>query len=299
MTNRGQFSQLLASGLMVQMFDYLEEHPEEFSQFLDVETSDSAFEDFQKFAGIGPARRKGEGEQIQYDDPIQGGSKRAIHETYALGWIVTKEMKADDKYGLIKQIPGEFAGSMRHVQEQTGANLLNLGFSTVTTVDGVSLFNTAHPLLGDQGLQLSNQHASNAGLSQTALQDMMVLGENYTNDRGLKRFLKPTDLWIPPEQQWVAKRILKSSLEPGTGNNDINVTEDLVKVHILHYLTSTIAWFMSTKGKNKLKFFTRQKPNLEASDDFDTKGSKHSVDARFSAVAQEFYGWFGSTGVGG
>lgn len=284
---------------MVQMFDYLEEHPEEFSQFLDVETSDSAFEDFQKFAGIGPARRKGEGEQIQYDDPIQGGSKRAIHETYALGWIVTKEMKADDKYGLIKQIPGEFAGSMRHVQEQTGANLLNLGFSTVTTVDGVSLFNTAHPLLGDQGLQLSNQHASNAGLSQTALQDMMVLGENYTNDRGLKRFLKPTDLWIPPEQQWVAKRILKSSLEPGTGNNDINVTEDLVKVHILHYLTSTIAWFMSTKGKNKLKFFTRQKPNLEASDDFDTKGSKHSVDARFSAVAQEFYGWFGSTGVGG
>lgn len=298
MTNRGQFSQLLASGLMVQMFDYLDEHPEEFSQFLNMETSDSAYEDYQKFAGIGAARRKNEGSQIEYDDPIQGGSKRAIHETFALGWIVTKEMKADDKYGLIKQIPGEFAQSMRHVQEQTGANLLNLGFTTAKTADGVSLFNTAHPLLGDGGLTLSNQHATNAGLSQTALQDMMVLAENYTDDRGMKRFLKPTDLWIPPELQWVAMKLLKSTAEPGTGNNDINVTEGLLRVHVLHYLTSTTAWFMSTKGKNKLVFYTRQKPNLEAADDFDTKGSKHSVDARFSAVANEFYGWFGSTGVG-
>src|SRR5436190_11933214 len=131
MTNRGQFSQLLASGLMVQMFDYLEKYPEEYSKFLDVKTSDSAYEEYQKFAGIGPAVRKAEGTPIQYDDPVQGGSKRAIHETYALGWIVTKEMKADDKYSLISQIPGEFAGSMRHVMEQTGANLLNLGFTTV------------------------------------------------------------------------------------------------------------------------------------------------------------------------
>lgn len=283
---------------MVQMFDYLDQHPEEFSQFLQMETSDSAYEEYQKFAGIGGARRKAEGNPIEYDDPIQGGSKRAIHETYALGWIVTKEMKADDKYGLIKQIPGEFAQSMRHVMEQTGANLLNLGFTTATTVDGVSFFNTAHPLLGPEGGTLSNRHASNAGLSQTALQDMMIIGENYTDDRGIKRHCKPTDLWIAPENQWIAKKILKSTLEPGTGNNDINVTEDIVKLHILHYLTSSTAWFLSTKGKNKAKFYTRQKPVIESADDFDTKGAKHSVDARFSAVADEFYGWFGSTGAG-
>ncbi len=296
MTNRGQFSQLLAAGLMVLSFDELEEHDEEYSKFLDVETSNGAFEEDQKLAGLGNVVLKPEGSSLTYDDPIQGGSVRYIHDTYGLAWLCTKEMMADDKYGKIRQVPKELMPSMRYVVEQVAANVLNNGFTSVKTADGVSLFNTAHPLLG--GGTQSNQLANNSDLSQTGVQDMIIIAENFTNERGQKRHIKPTDIWYPAELQWIANKIFKSEFEPGTGNNDINTVRGIVDQHILHFLTSTTGWFMSSKSHNYAKFKWRQKPTMDSADDFDTKGSKHSVDARFSAGATDYTGWFGSTGLG-
>ena len=185
-----------------------------------------------------------------------------------------------------------------YVVETTAANLLNLGFTSVTTADGVSLFNKTHPLLGPQGGNQSNQHASNSPLSQTALTDMLIIAENFVNERNLKRYIRPTTIHIPPDTQWIAKKILRSDNEPTTGNNDINVTKGIVEMKIHHYFTSTTAWYLSTKGTNKLCFYWRKKPFTEAADDFDTKGVKHSIDARWGAVAYDYKGWFGSTGVG-
>ncbi len=295
MTHRENFSQLLAAGLMVSMFDELEQHPEEYSQIANLETSTSAYDEYQKFAGLGAAMSKLEGKPLEFDDPIQGGSKRIYSETFALGWICTMEMMADDKYQRIRTVPGELSGSIRHMMEQTAANVYNLGFTTTTTVDGATLFNTAHPLLG--GGSLSNRHPTNAGLSQTALQDLIVTGHNYTNDRGLKRRVQFEELDIPPELQWIAQRILKSDLEPGTGNNDINTAKGLVKFNVRHYFTSTVAWFLRA-NKHKVTFITRQKPSTEAADDFDTKGQKHSIVARFGAGAWDWYGVAASSGVG-
>ncbi len=283
---------------MVQNWDVLDKHKEEFSSFVDVETTNKPYEEFQAMYGLGTVQRKPEGTPISYDDPGQGGSKRVIMDAYALGWICTAEMLADDQYGKIRQVPKELMPSLMYQVEVTAANLINLGFTTVTTVDGVSLFNTAHPLLGPQGGTQSNRHATNSPLSQTALQDMMIIGENFTNDRALKRYVRPTCLHIAPENQWIARKILRSDKEPGTANNDINVTQDLVDYQIHHFFTSSTQWALSTKGMNYLKLFWRKKPMQESADDFDTKGVKHSIDARWGAVANQYFGWFGSTGTG-
>lgn len=296
MTNRGQFGQLLSAGMMLHAFDKLKEHPEEFSKYCVVGTSDSAYEEEQKVAGLGIVRTKPEGTAFTFDDPIQGASYRWLHEGYGLAFSVTAEMKADDKYNVIRRVPQEFAPAMRHVVEQTAANNLNLGFTTVVTSDGVSFFNTAHPLLG--GSTQSNRLSSDADFSQTALQDMMILAENYIDDRGRKRTIKPTDLYIPSDLQWVARKILKSEFEPGSGNNDINTAKGLVDMNILHYLTSTTAWFLGTKGTNSLKFLWRQKPVMGNWDDNMTRGSNHSIFSRFAAGPSQYEGWFGSTGVG-
>ncbi len=296
MTNRGQFSQLLAAGLQVLSMDELAEHDEEYSSFLDVGTSTSAFEEDQLLAGLGTVVLKPEGSPITYDDPIQGGSVRYIHDTYALGWLCTAEMMADDKYGKIKQVPKELMPSLKYVVEQVGANVLNNGFTSVKTADGVSLFNTAHPLLG--GGTQSNQLSNNSDLSATGVQDMIILAENFVNQRGQKRHIKPTDIWYPAELRWIAQTIFKSEFQPGTGNNDINTVQGILEPHTLHFLTSTTAWFVSSKTVNHARFLWRKKVTMDAADDFDTKGSKHSVDARFSAGASDYTGWFGSTGLG-
>jgi hypothetical protein len=292
-TTRGNFSQLLAPGLMSVMFEWLKEHPEEYSQFLKVETMEGAYDEDQIVAGLGLARRKAEGEGVTYDDPIQGGSKRYIPDTYALAWQITEEMRDDDRYAIMRQIPGELMKSCRQTWEQVGANILNLGFSTVITADGVSFFNSAHPLLG--GGTYSNVLTTDMDMSVTALQAILILYENMINDRGLKVRMEPTDLWIPPELQFVTGEILQSQYKPFTGNNEVNVMQGRLNPHVLHFLTDTNNWFVSSgKENNNAKFKWRKKPVMDSTDDFETKGTKHSIRFRVAAGVTDWRGWCGS-----
>jgi len=291
-TTRGQFAQLLAPGLQAILFEDLPEHPEEYSQYLQVDTDDAAYVEDQIIAGLGLARQKNESEGITYDDPIQGGTKRYLHLTYALGWQVTMEMKQDDRYDVMAKVPPELMKSCRQAWEQLAANTIMGGYTTITTADGVSLFNTAHPLLG--GGSYSNRLSPLADLAVTSLQDATILFENMLNERGLRVMAVPRKLWIPPELQFVAQEILQSQYAPYTGNNQINTMQGRFDPAILHFLTDATFWALSSgDDPNNVKFFWRQKPVTDTVDDFDTKGAKHSIVYRVSAGATDWRGWVG------
>lgn len=290
MTTRGNFGQLLAPGLQAILFEWLMEHPEEYSQFMNVETSDRAYDEDQIIGGLGLARTKPEGEQITYDDPIQGGTVRYLHLTYALGWQITMEMKDDDRYDIMQRVPEELIKSCRQTWEQLGANVLLQGNSTVLTADGVSLFNTAHPLLG--GGTYSNQLATLTDFSVTALQDAIILFENMVNERGLRMQLAPNHVWGPPEMQFVFQEVLQSQYKPYTGTNEINSVQGRVEPAILHFYNTNTGWALSTGDEtNNVKFKWRAKPTTDTIDDFETKGSKHSITFRASAGATDWRGW--------
>ncbi len=294
-TIRGNFSQLLAPGLNDVMFEWLKEHPEEYSQFLKVGTSKRAYEQDQIIAGLGLAHIKPEQENITYDDPEQGGSKRYIHDTYALAFQVSSEMLDDDEYGKIRQIPKELIKSLRQTWEQLGANVLNNGFSTVTVADGLSLFNTAHPMVKGDGATLSNRLNPAAELSVTALQNLLLQFESMRNEANLRMRVSPDKLWIPPDLQFMAGKVLQSQFEPGTGNNDINPVQGRLEPCVLHYLTDTNNWFISSTEHNYAKFWWRRQPTMDSTDDFETGGgSKFSMTCRVSAGATDFRGWAGS-----
>jgi hypothetical protein len=293
-TTRGGFGQLLAPGLNDLLFEWLEEHPEEFSQFLNVGTDDGAYLEDQIIAGLGLARTKLEGEEISYDDPIQGATQRYLHVTYALGWQITMEMMQDDRYSLMKRMPGELMKSHRQVWEQAGTNILQSGMpgGTVNTADGVTLFNSAHPLLG--GSTYSNVLSPLADLSVTSLQDGIILQENMVNERGLRMMIKPSKLWMPPELQFVAQEILQSQYKPYTANNEVNPMQGRLDPAILHFLTDNTFWAISSgDDPNNVKFIWRSKPVADTIDDFETKGAKHSVVCRFSTGATDWRGWVG------
>lgn len=293
-TVRGSFAQLLAPGLQALLFEELPERPEEYSQFMMVEPDDGAYSEDQIIGGLGLARQKDEGSQITYDDPIQGGTVRYLHNTYALGWQVTMEMKQDDRYDIMAKVPPELIKSCRQSWEQGGANVLIGGFpgGTIVTADGASLFNTAHPLLG--GGNYSNLLNPQSDLSVTSLQDAIILYENMLNERGLRVMITPTDLWIPPEMQFLAMEILQSQFKPYTGNNEINPVQGRLDPSILHFLTSSTFWVLSAGNNyNQVKFKWRAKPVADSQDDFETKGSKHSVIFRYSAGATDWRGWVG------
>lgn len=296
MTSRGPFAQLLAPGLASVIYEDLDIHPEEFAQTFNVLTSDKAYEEDQLVAGLAAVPTKPEGSAIKMDDPIQGGSLRYTHTSYGLGFQVTIEMWEDDQYGIMKRVAQDFAGSIRQTLEANAANVLNLSFTTQTTIDGVSLCNTAHPLLG--GGTYSNRSATDGALSITILQELLLLFEKTVNERGLIKRSMPEFLLIPTDLQFKAGEILYSSLKPYTGNNEVNTMQGRLKPYVNHYLTSASAfWVMSSKERHTLKKYWRRKPTFDSQDDFQTKGANYSTFFRTSDGCTYWHGVAGSKGA--
>lgn len=312
---RGNFAQLMAPGLHGTFAHWLQlkQRKEEYSHIFNIETSDKAFEDEVEFSGLGPMVTKPEGESVIYQDAIQGGTKRYIHSVYALGVRTSWELFDDDQYGLIMQVPKALARSAHFTREIQAWNVFNLGFTTITTSDGVSLFNNQHPLLG--GTQATNIAPGSAGvisaagtypnrpatdvdISHTAVQLAINQFERLPDSQGLPIQLKPRYAVIPPELKWIAREIFGSPHKPYTADNEINsiLNEDLM-YFISHYLTSASAWFLvCEKESHALKFLDRKPLDEDFSDDFDTRSIKQISFMRFSTGATTWLGTWGSNG---
>ena len=314
---RGKYAQLLASGVhhnFLQFLD-LQQRDEVYSKIFHVESSSQAFEDEVEYAGTGPMPEKPEGSAIIYDDLVQGGTKRYLHLSYGLGSRATWELIEDDQYGVIKQAPKAHARAAQFAREQVSANIFNLGFSSITTTDGVSLFNTEHPLLGGAqatniapGLTVGtnifatgtypNRPSPDSDLSFTALQNMIDTFERLPDGQGIPVRIKPRTVLIPPELKFVAREILGSPGRPYTADNELNslIAEELNFMTWV-FLTSTSAWFvLGDKDSHQVKFFDRHPIDTDYDDDFDTRSTKMVSFQRFSAGATSWYGTYGSNG---
>jgi hypothetical protein len=297
--SRGPFAQLLAPGLNQVIYEDLAEHAEEYSQIFNVMNSDSAYEEDLLVAGLAAVPTKPEGSSTKMDEPVQGGSLRYTHQSYGLGFQVTIEMWQDDKYGIMKRVSQDFAGSIRQTVEATYANVLNNSFTTQVSIDGVSLINTAHPLLaGGSVASYSNRSASDIALSISGMQEIIILFEKMVNERGLLKRSIPRNLLIPVDLQFIAGEILHSTLVPYSGANQVNVMQGRLEPMVNHYLTSASAWWvLADKRDQTLKGYWRIKPMFDSQDDFSTKGANYSTFFRFCAGVTYWHGIAGSDGV--
>jgi len=292
---RGQFAQLLAAGLFSVIYEDLQMHPEEYSGFFNVYSTTKAYEEDQLVAGLGAVPTKPEGEAIKLDSPIQGGSLRYQPISYGLGFQVTREMWDDDQYGIMRKVSQDFGGSIRQTVESNAAAVLNNSFTTQNSIDGVSLINTAHPLLG--GGTYSNASATNVAFSTTGMQELIILFEKMVNERGLLKQMIPEEVWLSVDQQFKAGEILHSAYKPYTGNNEINVMQGRLQPRINHFFSSSTAWWVAAaKSQQWLKHYWRVMPEFDSQDDFMTKGASYSVYFRNIDGVTYWHGLAGSPG---
>lgn len=312
---RGNFAQTLAPGVHHWFLHFLDlqMRDEEYSTVFNIEPSTQDFEDEVEMTGVGIMPEKPEGAAAIYDDMIQGGTKRYTHASYALGSRTSWELIEDDQYGILKQVPKAHARSAMFAREMVTWNIFNLGFSTITTTDGISLFNTQHPLLGgtaatNVGPGLTNvifaagtypnRPSPDVDLSFTAVQLMVNQFERMTDSQGIPIRVKPKYIIIPPELKFIAREILGSPGKPYTNDNELNALlgED-IKFRVVHYLTSQSAWFAVTeKDGHQLKHFDRHPIDTDYDDDFDTRSTKMLTFQRFTAGATSWVGTWGSNG---
>ena len=313
---RQQFWQLLAPGARKNFVEFqdFKYHERQYEKFLNVESSDKAYEDAIHFAGLPPMPEKTENAPVGYFNLIQGGTKRYVNLTYAMGYRASWELTEDDLYGVIKKGPKAIVNSGFFTKEQTAANVLNLGFTTTITDDGVSLFNNQHPLLGGVSATnilpgaanvisaagtYPNRPAVDADLSFTSLQLMSNQFERMPDSNGLPIVARPKLLIIPPELKYIAIELLGSAGKPYTSDNEVNALQsDGLMFTINNYLTGASPWFVtSSKDEHRGRMFERSKMEDDMDDDFDTRATKFLGITRFSVGVDVFQGFWASNGA--
>jgi phage major head subunit gpT-like protein len=244
---------------------------------------------------------KNEGAAIAYDNAQEAWTARYNHETIAMGFSITEEAMEDNLYdSLAARYTKSLARAMAFTKQVKAASILNNGFNSAFTYgDGQALFSTAHPLIS--GGTNSNRPATAADLNETSLEAAVIQIAGWTDERGLLIAAKPRKLIVPPQLQFVATRLLETSLRVGTTDNDINalknngsIPEGYTKNH---FLTDTNAWFLTTDVPNGLKHFVRVPLATSMDQDFDTGNNRYKARERYSFGVSDPLGMFASPGA--
>ena len=274
---------------------------EEHKEIYETETSERSFEEETKLSGFSAAPVKNEGSAIRYDNAQEAWTARYNHETIALGFSLTEEAIEDNLYdSLSARYTKALARAMSYTKQVKAANVLNNGFSSAYTGgDGVSLFNTAHTLVS--GGTNSNTPSTAADLNETSLENAVIQIAAWTDERGLLIAAKPKKLIVPPALQFVATRLLETSLRVGTADNDINALKNNGSIPegytINHFLTDTNGWYLTTDVPNGMKHFVRTPLANSMDGDFDTGNVRYKSRERYSFGWSDPLGMYGSPGA--
>lgn len=264
-----------------------DEHPKEYLDLYDQMDSEMAFEQEVQVTGFGLAPAKQEGGPTEYDSEIQGVVSTYTHIAYALGYIVTFEELRDNLYEKVSMNRAwANAFSITQTIENIAAAPYNDAFvgQIYLNANGQPMCSATNP--NATGGSFSNALTPGADLMEASLEDICIQSMGFQTDRGLLISILPRSLIVPRQEWFNAHRILKSVLQSGTGNNDINVLKAVNAfpegIKLNHYLTAPHAYFVRTTSPTGMQMFWRDRPMFDQDNDFSTKNALASTYFRLS-----------------
>jgi hypothetical protein len=283
------------------MKDRLSELPRIYTKTFAVKSSNRKFERVMTYVPFGDTLSKPEGEPYSMDSLREGYTKDFTHTENGLGFEVTQTAWEDDVENILAGAGKWLAFSARYVEEGRAANILNNGFTTETTPDGVSLFSTSHVLKG--GGTARNRPATDADLSTTSLTNALIdIQTDWKDEAGhLAAPVTSLQLIVPPALEFLADRILNSTGLQGTAENDKNHFKRRTWELIVNpRLTDTDAWFVVANDKDAhgLTFYRRVPiSTMPLAIDARTDNRILKIRHRFSVGAWTWVGTYGTSGA--
>lgn len=298
--SRAQALKELLPGLNALFGLEYKKYENEHTEIYETESSERSFEEEQKLSGFGAAPVKSEGSAITYDNAQEAFTARYTHETVAMGFAITEEAMEDNLYdSLSARYTKALARAMAYTKQVKAASLLNTGFTSFQSGDGVTLFSTAHPTVS--GTTNSNRPAVDIDLNETALEQAVIDIAAFKDERGLLIAARPRKLIIPPALMFVATRLLETDLRVATADNDINALRSNGSIPggyaVNHYFTDADAWFLTTDVPNGMKHFERTAMTTAMDGDFDTGNVRYKARERYSFGVSDPLGIYGSPGA--
>ena len=298
--SRAQALKELLPGLNALFGLEYKKYENEHTEIYETENSERSFEEEVKLSGFGAAPVKNEGSAIVYDNAQESFTARYTHETVAMGFAITEEAMEDNLYdSLSARYTKALARAMAYTKQVKAAALLNTGFTSFTSGDGVTLFNTAHPTVS--GVTNSNRPTTDVDLNETALEQAVIDIAAFKDERGLLIAARPRKLIIPASSQFIATRLLETEQRVGTADNDINALRNNGSIPggyaINHYFTDNDSWFLTTDVPNGMKHFVRTAMTTAMDGDFDTGNVRYKARERYSFGVSDPLGIYGCPGA--
>ena len=250
--------------------------------------------------GFGAAPQLPDGTPVSYQ---QGGVlflQRYVYNVFGLAFALTKVLVEDGDHIRIGQVYARhLAQSLIETKETLCANILNRAFnSSFPGGDGVSLINTAHPIVSGT---FSNQLATAANLSQTSLEQMLIQVRQAVDNNGKKIRLVPRQLVVAPGNVFQAEVLLKSVLRSGSANNDLNPVKSIGLLDegaaVISRLTSATAFFIQTDAPEGMKLMMRRKLEKTMEGDFETDSMRYKATERYIPGFTDPRAMYGTPGV--
>ena len=299
------FSKLLYPGLRKVFFETYDEIPEQFSKIFNVETSNSATERDHGMGAFGGWEERTSGlDTVAYARITDGGEVTYKHKAFTKGFMISRELYDDEKYGQMKKMAKALARAGRAKVERDAITVLTKGFKGDAGAfkgrDELELFHDAHTLV-DSSKTCSN--LMTGPLNEANLKTAIKMMSEQLDEAGGLIQMKATRLIVPPALEDTARRLLHSTLLPGTELNDTNeYLKDRMQIVVMDYL-STVAggsdtmWFLQDGNRHELNFFWRVKPEFKDIEDFDTFVAKYRGYMRYSYGFSDWRGMVGSKGL--
>ena len=279
-----------------------------FNQF-DIDM-DRSFWQALSLVGFGTLALKTQGQAATLDSSKEGFMTMYPFFTYALRYIVTKEMGREDAKKIIPKLPNLLRYSKDQTIEFLVWNVLNLSFLSAASggynlADGQPLCSQSHPCAGAPGITYSNLIGS-AALTVETLNQVFVLMGNMPDDRGLTTSRMPEDIYYPIGYHQQVVEVLGSYYYPESNENRVNSVAGSVKPHAVEYITSApqgpFPWWVAS-GKGELGtdahtcFVNKKWDEQRSWVDPNTENLNHEVEVRLQWGAVEGRGLVGSEGA--
>lgn len=299
--SRAQLAKELEPGLNALFGIEYDRYEAEHAEIYDTESSDRAFEEEVMLVGFGNAQTKAEGAGVNFDNASEAYTARYTHETIALAFALTEEAMEDNLYDRLgARYTRALARSMAHTKQVKAAATLNNAFnSAFSGGDGKELCATDHPLAG--GGTFRNEPSTAADLNETSLENALIDVSTFVDERNMIIALRGMKLIIPPQLQFVADRLLESTLRVGTSDNDVNAIRNMGMLPegytINHFLTDPDAFFIKTDAPNGFKHFERTPLSTNMEADFDSGNMRFKARERYSFGYSDPRAVFGSPGA--
>lgn len=223
---------------------------------------DRSFWQALSIVGFGLLALRQEGQSAEIDASKEGRLSTYPWVSFALRYIVTKEMAREDAKRIIPKLPGLLRYSSDQTKEYLFWNTLNLGFlgqsaGGFNMPDGLPLFSNAHTIAGAASTNISTYSNLLGAVAPTveSMNQAFILMANIPDDRGLTTSRTPADVWYPINLHQQMIETLSSFYYPQSDKNATNTVAGAVEPHAIEYLSGTqggpYPWYISA-GKGQL-----------------------------------------------